>query len=107
MVFLENCLIILMIVLKKTGKILQYFFSNKTNHLECKDYPYQSIDSGLFYDEKQIEVKLKENKNISGTIKNIRRKKNYLNRIELACSKISEINKKNYITDVIGVEMKH
>ena len=29
-------------------------------------------------------------------------KKDYLNRIELACSKISEINKKNYIADVIG-----
>ena len=34
--------------------------SNKTNHLECKDYPYQSIDSGLFYEK--INNKLKENK---------------------------------------------
>tara|TARA_B100000767_G_scaffold133632_1_gene126835 strand:- start:1083 stop:2150 length:1068 start_codon:yes stop_codon:yes gene_type:complete len=35
---------------------------NKTNHLECNKYPYQSIDSGLFY--KKINDKLKENKNV-------------------------------------------
>ena len=35
----------------------------KTNYLECKDYPYQSIDSGLFY--QKINNRLKENKNIS------------------------------------------
>jgi len=34
----------------------------KTKHLECSNYPYQSIDSGLFY--KKIIKKLKENKNI-------------------------------------------
>ena len=34
----------------------------KTNYLECANYPYQSIDSGLFY--KKINSKLKENKNI-------------------------------------------
>lgn len=34
--------------------------------------------------------------------KYIEEKKDYINRIELACSKISEINKKNYIADVIG-----
>tara|TARA_B100001057_G_scaffold9171_1_gene8403 strand:+ start:1024 stop:2091 length:1068 start_codon:yes stop_codon:yes gene_type:complete len=33
-----------------------------TNHLQCENYPYQSIDSGLFY--KKINTKLKENKNI-------------------------------------------
>ena len=33
-----------------------------TNHLECVDYPYQSIDSGLFY--KKINKKIKSNKNI-------------------------------------------
>ena len=36
---------------------------NKTNHLECKNYPYQSIDSGLFY--QKIINKLRENKNIN------------------------------------------
>ena len=36
---------------------------NKTNYLKCDSYPYQSIDSGLFY--KKINNRLKENKNIS------------------------------------------
>ena len=35
----------------------------KTNYLECKDYPYQSIDSGKFY--KKINSKLSTNSNIS------------------------------------------
>jgi len=35
----------------------------KTKHLQCNNYPYQSIDSGLFY--KKIIKRLKENKNIS------------------------------------------
>ena len=47
---------------KKLGKFFNQY-SGKTNHLQCKDYPYQSIDSGLFY--KKINDKLKENKNIS------------------------------------------
>ena len=34
----------------------------KTNYLECKSFPYQSIDSGLFY--QKINNRLKENKNI-------------------------------------------
>ena len=34
----------------------------KTNYLECKNFPYQSVDSGLFY--QKINAKLKENKNI-------------------------------------------
>ena len=34
----------------------------KINHLECKDYLYQSIDSGLFY--KKINNTLSKNKNI-------------------------------------------
>ena len=33
------------------------------NHLQCDDFPYQSIDSGLFY--KKINNELKKNKNIS------------------------------------------
>src|SRR5210317_867264 len=36
---------------------------NHTKHLECKNTPYQTIDSGLFYD-KTIKS-LKQNKNIS------------------------------------------
>ncbi len=34
----------------------------KTNYLQCKSSPYQSIDSGLFYEK--INRKLNENKNI-------------------------------------------
>ena len=48
---------------KKNWKNFTINISNKTNHLECKDYPYQSIDSGLFYEK--TNNKLKENKNIS------------------------------------------
>jgi lycopene beta-cyclase len=36
---------------------------NKTNHLECNKYPYESVDSRLFYEK--INNKLKENKNIN------------------------------------------
>ena len=35
----------------------------KTNYLECKKFPYQSVDSGLFY--RKINNRLKENKNIN------------------------------------------
>ena len=37
--------------------------AHKTNHLECSSYPYQSIDSGLFYEK--INNKLRENENIT------------------------------------------
>ena len=36
---------------------------NETQHLQCNDFPYQSIDSGLFYSK--IINELKKNKNIS------------------------------------------
>ena len=36
---------------------------NKSKQIECENLPYQSIDSGLFYEK--INNKLKENKNIS------------------------------------------
>ena len=35
---------------------------NNTKHLECVNYPYQAINSELFYNK--INTKLKENKNI-------------------------------------------
>ena len=47
---------------KKKWENFSVNIPGKTNYLECKDYPYQSIDSGLFY--KKINNKLKENKNI-------------------------------------------
>ncbi len=48
---------------KKSWSNFSINIPNKTQHLECKSYPYQSIDSGLFYEK--INKKLKENKNIS------------------------------------------
>ncbi len=48
---------------KKSWKNFSINIPTKTNHLECSSYPYQSVDSGLFY--KKINNKLKENENIS------------------------------------------
>jgi len=48
---------------KKSWENFSVNMTKKTNHLECLNYPYQSVDSGLFY--KKINNKLKENKNIS------------------------------------------
>ena len=47
---------------KKSWDNFSVNIPGKTNYLECKDYPYQSIDSGLFY--KKINNKLKDNKNV-------------------------------------------
>ena len=47
---------------KKSWKNFSINIPNQTNHLECINYPYQSIDSGLFYEK--INTKLKQNKNI-------------------------------------------
>ncbi len=47
---------------KKSWKNFSINVPKKTNHLECPNYPYQSIDSGLFYEK--INSKLKENQNI-------------------------------------------
>ena len=48
---------------KKSWENFSVNIPNETNYLECKKYPYQSIDSGLFYEK--INKTLKENKNIS------------------------------------------
>ena len=48
--------------IKKSWKNFSINVPNKTNHLKCADYPYQSVDSGLFYEK--INRKLKKNKNI-------------------------------------------
>ncbi len=48
---------------KKSWENFSINVPGKTNYLECKNYPYQSIDSGLFYEK--INSKLKENKNVS------------------------------------------
>ena len=49
--------------IKKSWQDFSINIPNKTKYLECNDYPYQSIDSGLFYEK--IINKLKQNKNIS------------------------------------------
>ena len=48
---------------KKSWKNFSINLSTKTKHITCDDHPYQSVDSGLFY-EKVIN-KLKKNKNIN------------------------------------------
>ena len=47
---------------KKSWEHFSINIPGKTNHLQCKNYPYQSVDSGLFYEK--INNKLKKNKNI-------------------------------------------
>ena len=47
---------------KKNWKNFSINIPDKTNYLDCKNFPYQSIDSGLFYEK--INNKLRENKNI-------------------------------------------
>ena len=48
---------------KKNWENFSINIPKKTNYLHCKSSPYQSIDSGLFYEK--INNKLNENKNIS------------------------------------------
>jgi len=48
---------------KKNWENFSINVPNNTNHLLCNNYPYQSVDSGLFYEK--INNKLKENKNIN------------------------------------------
>ena len=48
---------------KKKWENFSINIPTKTKHLECNNYPYQSIDSGLFYNK--IKNKLKENNNIN------------------------------------------
>jgi len=47
---------------KKNWENFSVNIPGKTNYLECKNFPYQSIDSGLFYEK--IKYKLKKNENI-------------------------------------------
>ena len=49
--------------IKKSWQNFSINIPNKTKYLECIGYPYQSIDSGLYYEK--INSRLKENKNIT------------------------------------------
>ena len=76
--------------------------STGTKHLQCNNYPYQSIDSGLFY--KKTVAKLKENKNISffKNIKDINQNKSFVfNSVHS-----QESNKNNLWQHFCGVEIK-
>ena len=48
---------------KKNWENFSINIPGKTNYLECSNFPYQSVDSALFY--KKIIDRLKKNKNIS------------------------------------------
>ena len=48
--------------IKKSWQNFSINIPNKTNYLECINYPYQSIDSGLYY--KKINSKLNQNTNV-------------------------------------------
>ncbi len=74
---------------KKSWKHFSINIPNKTKFLECGNYPYQTIDSGLFY--KKINDKLRENKNIN-FFKNI----NEINsNNSFIFNSVPEINKNN------------
>ena len=47
---------------KKNWENFSINVPGETKHIECKSIPYQSVDSGLFY--QKINTKLKENENI-------------------------------------------
>ena len=49
--------------IKKSWQNFSINIPNKTNYLECINYPYQSVDSSLYYEK--INSKLKQNKNVS------------------------------------------
>ena len=48
---------------KKSWENFSINIPSKTKHLECNKFPYQTIDSGLFYEK--INKKLMKNKNIN------------------------------------------
>jgi lycopene beta-cyclase len=49
--------------IKKSWQNFSINILDKTNYLECTSYPYQSIDSGLYYNK--INSKLNQNTNVS------------------------------------------
>ena len=73
-----------------------------TKHVQCDNYPYQSIDSGLFY--KKTINKLKENKNIS-FLKNIK-DINQNNCFIFNSVPALETNKNNLWQHFCGIEIK-
>ena len=87
---------------KKNWKHFSINIPQKTKHLECDSFPYQTIDSGLFY--KKTITKLKENKNISffKNTKDVNQNKSFIfNSVPTL-----ENNKNNIWQHFCGVEIK-
>ena len=87
---------------KKSWENFSINSPKENKHLKCDNYPYQSIDSGLFY--KKTVAKLKENKNISffKNIKDINQNKSFVfNSVHS-----EETNKNNLWQHFCGVEIK-
>ena len=51
---------------------------NKTNHLECSNYPYQSVDSGLFYEKINNQLKINKNIHFFKSLKEINSKNSFI-----------------------------
>ena len=87
---------------KKSWKNFSINSPKGTKHLQCDNYPYQSIDSELFY--KKTIIKLKENKNVSffKNIKDINQNNSFIfNSVPSL-----ENNKNNLWQHFCGVEIK-
>ena len=87
---------------KKNWKNFSINSPEGTKHLQCDNYPYQSIDSELFY--KKTITKLKENKNVSffKNIKDINQNNSFIfNSVPSL-----ENNKNNLWQHFCGVEIK-
>ena len=87
---------------KKSWKNFSINSPKGTRHLQCDNYPYQSIDSELFY--KKTITKLKENKNVSffKNIKDINQNNSFIfNSVPSL-----ENNKNNLWQHFCGVEIK-
>jgi len=87
---------------KKSWKNFSINSPKETKHLQCDNFPYQSIDSGLFY--KKIINKLKENQNIS-FLKNIK-DINQSNCFIFNSVPALDTNKNNLWQHFCGVEIK-
>jgi lycopene beta-cyclase len=88
--------------IKKSWQNFSINIPNKTKYLECNEYPYQSIDSGLFY--KKIINKLKQNKNISffKDIKNVKLENSFV----FNSVPVLKINEDNLWQHFCGVEIE-
>jgi len=88
--------------IKKSWHNFSINIPNKTKYLKCNDYPYQSIDSGLFYEK--IINKLKQNKNISffKDIKNVKLENSFV----FNSVPVLKINEDNLWQHFCGVEIE-